>query len=133
MRVLITGSRHVSHDEAAMIWAHLDDWYEKTQRPMILVHGHCPTGVDHVAHLWATDRKAAGWDIEVEPHPADWNGPYKKGAGNVRNSHMVDLGADMCLGYPGVDSTGTWDCLKKALGARIPIYVIGLIDESRDH
>jgi hypothetical protein len=39
---------------------------------------------------------------------------------------MVSLGADLCLGFPGPGSKGTWDCLRKAVDAGIPTRVRSL-------
>lgn len=84
--------------------------------PLItLVHGQCPNGgVDLIA---ATVAEQWGWAVEA--HPADWQ-RYGRGAGPRRNTVMVGLGADVFAAFPGAESTGTWDCVRKAARAGIP-------------
>ena len=61
-----------------------------------------------------------GWVIEE--HPADW-ATCGKAAGGIRNQRMVDLGADACLAFPLPGSRGTWDCVRRAEAAGIPVHV----------
>ena len=102
MRILITGSRTWTnqnavygaiHKEVARANAQYDD--------VVIVHGACPSGADAIA-----DRVLFG---RVERHPANWQELGRR-AGFVRNQHMVDLGADVCLafikdGSPGASHT----------------------------
>lgn len=82
---------------------------------VVLVHGDCPTGADHLAMtLWT-----ANGGVE-EPHPADW-ARHGKGAGPRRNQEMVDLGADVCLAFPIGPSRGTRDCMSRAELAGIKV------------
>lgn len=98
MRILITGSR---------------DWYSKiiihqvmldiekhNSGPFTLVSGACRTGADIMAENFAT---RLGWT--VERHPADWK-THGKRAGFIRNSEMVDLGADLCIAFILNESRG---------------------------
>lgn len=48
-----------------------------------IVHGACPKGADAIA-----DRFARRHDLDVDPHPADWE-RYGRSAGYVRNAEMV--------------------------------------------
>ncbi|MCX5066598.1 hypothetical protein OOJ91_11990 [Micromonospora lupini] len=117
---------------------------------LIVVHGACypsphrPSGhrphksADWLAHLWVT---LLPHPIEVgeEPHPADWAAscrptcrhgerrqrPRQRGsicptAGNYRNQHMVDRGADHALAFWRGRSPGTRDCLGRLAAAGIP-------------
>jgi len=83
-----------------------------------IVQGECPYG--------GVDRYAKGYAIAhslaVESHPAR-TGPGGRLLGPERNSHMVSLGADICLVMPGPGSRGTWDCSRKASEAGIPLVV----------
>lgn len=97
-----------------------------------LVHGDC-RGADRTA---ASVARELGWDIE--PHSARWSAPcrntcipahrkkhpdgrdYCPAAGNYRNQHMADLGADVMIVFPGDD--GTRDMVERADAAGIRIW-----------
>lgn len=101
---------------------------------VVVVHGAAP-GADIIAGNVATQ---LGFD--VESYPAKWerpcdqscyhpprmkNGkPYCPVAGHIRNQYMVDLGADVCLAFPMLGSRGTWDCVRRAKKAGIPVHVV---------
>lgn len=118
-RILITGSRHWT-DPAPIEGALTQAWTDLgAPENVTLVHGACPHGgADLIAADLATER---GWTVEA--HPADW-GTHGKAAGPLRNQTMVDLGADITLAFPEQSSRGTWDCVKRAREARIPVTVI---------
>jgi hypothetical protein len=106
-----------------------------------LVHGAEPKGADSIADDAA--KRFLHWD--VEPYPADWyaacRGSCKAGhrevragehqtycpaAGSYRNQWMVDIVAQylpdaVCVATPGRFSTGTWDCVRRADAAGIPL------------
>jgi len=64
---------------------------------------------------------------QAEVHRADWK-KYGRAAGPIRNKQMVELGADLCLAFPdhpkGHGSRGTWNCVKLAQQAGIPVLVV---------
>lgn len=117
---------------------------------LIIVHGDCPPrpdgtpGLDQWADRWARSATIAARHphitIEPEPHPADWNRPcaatcrhtprsrngrpYCPAAGNFRNRDMVNLGANLCAGFPLGESTGTRDCMRRARANHIPVWEI---------
>lgn len=113
MRVIVTGSRDwidqptIYHALNLYCARHLPD-------DLTLVHGACPTGADAIADLWG-EHYAPG---HVERHPADWDA-FGKMAGPMRNSEMVNLGADLCLAFLKDGSTGTQDTITKAVRAKI--------------
>ncbi len=117
LRVLVTGARLVSPAGAALVESALTRvtaGARGSDRPVIVVEGMCPYGgVDEVARHWAD----AAPGVTVETHQ-----PYKLTAQEfrARNQRMVDAGADVCLAFPAPDSTGTWDCLRRAAKAGIP-------------
>jgi hypothetical protein len=116
---------------------------------LIVVHGDCPDGrprrgpgFDFIADRWARSPVIAArhprYTIIAEPHPADWDRacdpacrhrPRRRGepcrsAGPLRNQHMVDLGADLCVAAPLGGSRGTRDCMARAAAEHIPVRVI---------
>lgn len=120
VRILVTGWRFWPVTSAWMVGqalaslaSTLPNW--ASPQDLIVVHGECPYGgVDLWAHQWALQIGAT-----PEPHPAPWKELGRR-AGMVRNQHMVNLGADVCAGFPGPGSRGTVDCLAKAAAAGIP-------------
>lgn len=116
MRILITGSRD---------WPYPYDVFRTIEQAIALgpndevptiVHGDCPTGADSHARTWCETNP----DLVVhEPHPADWS--IGKKAGPLRNQHMVDLGADICLAFPQGESRGTRHCMGAADKAGIRV------------
>ncbi len=114
-RMLITGWRDWPESHRGWIFGHLD---ENMSGATVLVHGQCPKGG---ADLWA-ERWALRHGLTVERHPADWD-RYGKAAGPRRNTAMVELGADLCVAFPGPGSSGTWDCVRKASDAGIRVEV----------
>lgn len=128
-RVLITASREWEDRDAVF-----DVLFgEMAHGPIIIVHGDCPTGGDADAQAFHLKywRQGAG----VERHPAKWRDClpscyhkpryrrdgtlYCPAAGNYRNQEMVDLGADVCHGFPLRQSKGTWHCMNAAEKADI--------------
>lgn len=118
-RILVTGSRR--WDDAFVVDRELgallrrivrEDWTE-----IVLVHG-AAKGLDTIAA-----GMAAHYKLRPEPHPADWT-THSNGAGPMRNQHMVDLGADICLAFPLPRSVGTWDCIRRANAAGIRTIII---------
>ena len=88
--------------------------------PLVLVHGDCPTGADQCADRWAVRREEI---VTMERHPADWK-KWGKSAGPARNRYMVNLGADMCIGFLRAGSDGTSGTLALARDAGIPTFVV---------
>lgn len=130
-RLLITGSRFWVDAETiqeAITAA------EEALGNFIVISGACPEGLDELFSVAALQR---GHDIEE--HPADWsrpctekcyhrprvkNGkPYCPVAGNIRNSEMIESGADLCYAFPVADSRGTVDCMIKSTKAGVPTFV----------
>lgn len=123
LRFLVTGSRTCTLEQAEQVVRVLSTVVNSLAefQDVIIVHGQCPKGgVDLVAHLWAVENAAT-----PEPHPADWK-RHGRAAGAIRNTEMVKLGADLCLAFPGPRSTGTWDCVRKAVAAGIPAQIYPL-------
>lgn len=123
LRVLVTGSRDYPYPERV-----IEDLWTLFHTPelavLTVVHGDHPTGADRAAQAFCDELRPwavfFGKDVIPEPHPAAW-GAYGKAAGPIRNSEMVDLGAHLCLAYPIITSTGTIDCMTKAIQAGIMV------------
>lgn len=114
MRVIVTGSRRWKFPAAELIVERL----EKLPRTdLMIVHGKAE-GADEIAHLWAKRRL-----VKVEVFPAQW-GKHGPQAGIIRNQQMADSGADLLLAFPLENSRGTWDMIRRAKSAGIPIEVI---------
>ena len=122
MRILVTGWRDWPLGAAGFIESALSAAWPAGLDPgqLVVVHGRCPYGgVDLYADRWARTCQ-----VPIEEHPADW-ARHGKAAGMLRNSEMVKPGADLCLGFPGPGSRGTWDCLRKAVDAGIRTEIYG--------
>lgn len=145
-RVIVTGSRDLPDGPVGRRLMHLLADVPLGAR-LVIVHGACPTGADEEAARfggWAKQAGAEeiGMEVEVEPHPADWDGPctsrcrpnhrrpwrdgatYCPAAGARRNREMADLGADLCLAFPLGRSPGTRDMIRKAKAAGVPVEVV---------
>jgi hypothetical protein len=117
MRILITGDRSwACHKLATTI---LDRLIARYGPDLVIVHGDA-TGVDE-----SFGTAAKGLGLSVEAHAAEWDrqGPA---AGPIRNAEMMRAGADLCVAlHRSISaSKGTKDCVRKALAARIPLYLI---------
>jgi hypothetical protein len=120
-RVLVTGSRDWPTPNA--VWAALNDArFEAvlSGRPLVVVHGACPNGADTHASQWAEIAAQFTRSVTEEAHPANWqiNG---KQAGFIRNQHMVNLGADVCLAFIRNGSRGASHTAALAEQAGIPV------------
>ena len=114
-RVLVSGSR--DFPDPATITGCLDDLLAIHGHDLVVVHGHCPDGADHIADLWALAK-----GLTPERHPARWDLHGRK-AGPIRNGFMVDTRPDLLLAFRHNQSPGTSDCVAKARRARIPSVV----------
>lgn len=122
MRVIVTGSRDWEGISAVDLLEetldHLNGLAACAGEHLLLVHGDCPSGADHYADEWAK-----GWPTMPEPerHPAKWE-VFGNGAGPLRNEHMANLGADLCVAFLRNNSRGTINMIGHA--RRVGIYVL---------
>lgn len=143
LRILVTGSRALT--DAVLVYRVLGgQWRARAVYgdlpPLTVVVGDCPTGADRIAREWARRMAASGLPVSVEVHEADWEHcapdcrpghrrtrrdgvEYCPTAGRRRNDDMVETGADEAHGFPLPGSRGTWDCLRKAKSAGIPVVI----------
>ena len=83
---------------------------------LVFIHG-AAEGCDTLVEGIATAHSA-----RVERYPADWKN-RGNAAGPERNAKMVQSGASICLAFPTPQSAGTWDCIRRAAGAGIPVRI----------
>lgn len=117
-RVIVTGSQ--DHTDRRLIHDALDDELLHARYfgvPMVVVEGQCPYGgADLFAEEWAAVRPY----VYHDPFPANW-AALGKIAGHQRNQVMVNAGGHICLAFPLEKSRGTWDCVRRAEEAGIPV------------
>lgn len=117
-RILVTGSREWTDAYElgmALLYAGIGTPWPK----ITVVHG-AAVGADSMA-----DTLTKWFRGKVEPYPVspqEWR-RFGKEAGHLRNQKMVDLGADICLAFPTASSRGTWDCVRRAEKAGIPVKI----------
>jgi hypothetical protein len=120
-RILVTGSRDWRH--LGVVMRALDEAHATAprDRPVIVVHGDCPSGADRFAKAWA--RRSSSHGVTEEAHPAQWrvNGTLDRSAGFRRNAEMVQLGADLCLAFIKDGSRGASHTAALAEQAGIPV------------
>ena len=116
MHVVVSGSRHIE-DYGIVAKALIDSGFEITE----IIYGGAK-GVDHMAAQFADKH-----GIQKILFKADWdvNG---RAAGPIRNSDMIkyvkELGDGALVAVWDGQSRGTFDCIKKAFAAELPIYVV---------
>jgi YspA, cpYpsA-related SLOG family len=117
MFILITGDRHWRCDDVAE--QIINRLLARYGPDLVVVHGGAP-GVDKAFSLAGRELVVA-----VEPHVADWKG-LGNIAGPARNGEMVEAGADLCIAlHRSIEtSKGTKVCVRQALAAGIPVYLI---------
>ena len=111
MRILVTISRDYRAPERA-VRVLMEAIYD----PGIAMKVTVVHGASHMDWLLAGAAIALGQDHE--PHPADWPGRHRA-AGPIRNTEMVNAGADLCLAFISAASVGARDCARRAEGAGI--------------
>lgn len=121
MRVIVTGSRDWEGQRARTKVVNTLIAVELLARTLsqelIVVHGDCPTGADHIADQWARRR-----GVDVFAYPADWK--MGKQAGFWRNQHMANLGADLCFAFLKDASPSTTDMVARAEERGIKTFTV---------
>lgn len=117
MRILFTGSRTWTDIDLIKraIYAVVVE-HGSLREDTVFVHGACPRGADKIA-----DDLGKRWGVTVERHPADWS--IGRAAGFIRNAHMVDLGADICLAFIKDESRGATHTANLAQAAGMPTRI----------
>lgn len=114
----ITGTHHVPHPD---VYRWMDAWVERHGLPLFWVLGGA-RNVDTQAQLKC---EAEGWDYCELFALWRWRGRH---AGGLRNQDMVDVVAtggpgSAFLAFPCPLSRGTWDCVRRAQRAGLPVHV----------
>ncbi|MFJ6729432.1 SLOG family protein [Streptomyces sp. NPDC091281] len=123
----MTGSRDWT-DQQAIAEALADAVHSiPVDQETVLVSGACPRGADALAEQWARR-----YGLTIERHRAEDFGPWPA-CGPIRNKHMVQLGADLCIAFIGPctssrchrprphPSHGASHCARLAEAAGIPV------------
>lgn len=119
MRILVTGSR--KWVDQAIAWSAIEEAIPGELGPderIVIVHGGAQ-GADSMAGAWVEHVNEPAIAI-VECHPANWKDLGKR-AGIIRNEHMVNLGADLCLAFIRGNSRGASHCAGLAASREIPV------------
>lgn len=110
----IVGCR--SYDDYETFATSVDAYLASRSPPELIVSGGA-TGVDSLAERYASER---GMRLLVVP--ADW-ATHGKAAGPKRNSQIVGM-VDEVLAFPSSSSKGTWDVVRKANKAGLPVTIV---------
>lgn len=116
MRVMVTGSREWT-DRETMHAALLD--VDAEAGVHVLVHGDAQ-GADHMASWLAVHM---GWAVVPLPALVEVYGDWPE-CGPLRNAALVSTRPDICLAFPTLKSRGTWDAVRKARAAGIPVRIV---------
>ena len=83
----------------------------------VVIHGGAK-GADSIA-----DHEAQTLGIPTEEYPALWS-THGRTAGAIRNQQMLDeANPDAVWAFPTDNSTGTWNMIRKAEKAGLPVYI----------
>lgn len=127
-RVLVTGSR-AWEDARPIVWAALDRELEgcPVDEDLEILQGGA-RGPDRDAQAWVEDYIArydptrfAG--VSARRFDPDYKMYYAQVAPLMRNQVMVDEKPYRCLAFHWGDSTGTGDCIERALKAIIETHI----------
>jgi hypothetical protein len=126
VRVMVTGSRAVQDDATNRVHVSMALRFvvDGKEGPHVLIDGGA-RGIDRIA---ASIASRLGW--EVETIRADWS-RLGKAAGPLRNQRLVDSGPDVCVAFPTSLSRGTWDAVRRAHAASVPVvngWTLGKIE-----
>lgn len=115
-KILVTGSR--DWEDWQLVYIQLGITMVSCPGDILVIQGKHKKGADKHARSWARWMKKAGLPVEIKDFPADWD-RYGLAAGPIRNTEMVNFGADICLAFIKDESQGASDCALKAENAGI--------------
>jgi len=116
-RVMITGTRDLTPDVEFLMTFALNWTASYSEKDCLLLQGGA-RGVDRAGkQIWNS------YGLPDKVFEADWE-KYNNAAGGIRNQEMVDYNPEICLAFPGPESKGTWDAIRRAKQARILTFVL---------
>ena len=119
VRVLVCGGRDFYNK--ALLKKTLDEIHAKTPITC-LIQGGAKTGADWLAKHWGTAYGGLRKD-QQEEYEANWNA-YKKGAGPIRNTFMLQMSRpDLVVAF-NTGGPGTADMMRKARSAKVKVLEI---------
>ena len=110
MKVIVCGGRDFS--DRAFVFGALDS-IDAACRIDLVIHG-AASGADSLAEEWAWNRGVGSW-----PCPVDW-ATHGRAAGPIRNRHMLTIGAELLVAFPG--GKGTADMIKQAKSKGVQVF-----------
>ena len=128
MRVLVSGSRDRNDKDLVAakldeicdefgLWSDPDEYGNRLPSNITVISGGA-RGIDSCAADWC----AVNW-VELDEYRADWD-TLGYAAGSIRNQRMLDEGKpDLVLAFPGPKSRGTWDMVRRARDANVPVRI----------
>jgi acetylglutamate kinase len=119
-RILVCGDRHWENRRLAR--KVVRRLVERHGQDIVIVHGG-GCGVDQAFSVACQE---LGVQAEAHPVTDQWIRQYGAQERPLRNKAMVDLGAEMCIVIHRdlENSTGSKDCVRQALAAGIPTFLI---------
>lgn len=120
VNVLLTGGRDYTDKDffdGVMTYTR-NRWF----MPICMIIGYdpekkYPTGLDQLAYQSAID-----WGVEHKLFPYHYH--LGKAGGSSRNQQMLDEGKpDIVLAFPTPNSRGTWDMVRRAKLANVPVEI----------
>lgn len=131
MKVIVCGSR-TFHDRAVVNTV-LNGFWWPTYDPgddQVVSHHNLTIieGGARGADAYAADWARAHDGVALVEYPADWK-THQQAAGPIRNQLMLDdqVEIDLVIAFVNKDlerSVGTFDMVRKARGAGIPVWVV---------
>lgn len=134
MILIVTGSRQI--DDPAVFrralkqsgWAGEFKVCGNDCRISEVWHGGC-RGVDQLAKQWAEQHDGIG---RIHEFAADnFDSPTERNERMIRATEVRNNGVAGVLAIPGPESSGTWDCVRKARGAGLDVHVYEVEKEER--
>lgn len=107
--MIVCGGRNYADREAV---ARALAWLHDSNSKAVVVDG-AASGADTLAH-----EEAVKLGMTTERHPAQWD-KHGRAAGMIRNRHMLMLGCDMVIAFPG--GRGTENMVKIAKEASVRV------------
>lgn len=108
MKIMVTGDRRYANERVVF------DALVSYGPDSTLIVGDAK-GADRVARGVA---RALGWPVVVKR--AKWD-EHGRAAGPIRNQEMIGLAPDVVVAFPLPGSKGTWDAVRRARKAGIPV------------